>query len=238
MSEELDVGPRRREAFFNLPGAVVATVALLVVIHLVREYVLTADQDDALLVYLAFIPERYSSDIVPGGVGAAIWSFLTYALLHANFAHLVMNCAWLVPFSTALVRRVGSARFFLILVLGSIGGAAFFLAFHFGERTFMVGASAGVSAVMAAATRFIFTDRVPPGAVAEEGGTPFRPAPPLRALLGNSQFLFFNGIWFVVNLGTGLLGYAGMAIAWEGHIGGFLVGLLLFPLIDPVGERD
>jgi len=25
-------------------------------------------------------------------------------------------------------------------------------------------------------------------------------------------------------------------IAWEAHIGGFVVGLMLFPLLDPVGR--
>jgi membrane associated rhomboid family serine protease len=55
--------------------------------------------------------------------------------------------------------------------------------------------------------------------------------------------LVFLGIWFFLNLGfgigadTGDLGGSG-TVAWQAHIGGFLAGLLLFPLFDPVPARQ
>jgi membrane associated rhomboid family serine protease len=49
--------------------------------------------------------------------------------------------------------------------------------------------------------------------------------------------VLFLGLWFATNLLFGVaavpLGIVDTSIAWEAHIGGFLVGLLLFPLLDP-----
>ena len=66
------------------------------------------------------------------------------------------------------------------------------------------------------------------------------PAEPLTAIFTNRRTLAFVLVWFAVNLLFGLTGgvIAGVdgPIAWEAHIGGFLAGLLLFPLLDPVGR--
>ena len=49
--------------------------------------------------------------------------------------------------------------------------------------------------------------------------------------------LTFLVVWFLVNLLFGLTpvlsGFAGGAVAWEAHVGGFFFGLVAFPLFDP-----
>jgi membrane associated rhomboid family serine protease len=64
-------------------------------------------------------------------------------------------------------------------------------------------------------------------------------AAPRLSLLGvakNSRAALFLGVWFATNLlfgaVAGPLGITDASIAWEAHIGGFLVGLLIFPLVD------
>jgi len=56
-------------------------------------------------------------------------------------------------------------------------------------------------------------------------------------LLRNRTAALFLGVWFGTNLLFGLLarplGVTDASIAWEAHIGGFLVGLFLFPLLEP-----
>ncbi len=57
-----------------------------------RTLLLTNEQDVELLLTFAFIPARYDSSIVlggalPGGGGAQVWTFVTYALLHADWTH-------------------------------------------------------------------------------------------------------------------------------------------------------
>jgi membrane associated rhomboid family serine protease len=53
--------------------------------------------------------------------------------------------------------------------------------------------------------------------------------------------LIFVGVWLGLNLMLGLgtipVSGEGASIAWEAHIGGFVAGLLLFSVFDPVPPR-
>jgi membrane associated rhomboid family serine protease len=64
------------------------------------------------------------------------------------------------------------------------------------------------------------------------------PALSLWRALRNGRVLAFLAIWFGVNILFGAtslsLGGEGASVAWQAHIGGFLAGLLLFSLFDPV----
>ncbi|TIP97295.1 MAG: rhomboid family intramembrane serine protease, partial [Mesorhizobium sp.] len=76
----------RREPVFNMPPVVLALIGICVVVHLIRLYWLTDDQDFSLLIRTAFIPIRYS-----GRFDLDFYAFsspFTYAFLHGGFAHL------------------------------------------------------------------------------------------------------------------------------------------------------
>ena len=105
----------------------------------------------------------------------------------------------------------------------------------------LVGASAAISAHMAGAARFAF---VGPGPLIGFQGASAaayrRPAPPLSMALRDRRVLTFLAVWFGTNLLFGLFGGDGLtsgAIAWEAHVGGFVAGLLFFPVFDPVPRR-
>lgn len=108
------------------------------------------------------------------------------------------------------------------------------LAFHFGEMAPVVGASAAISGQMAAALRFIF------GARPQRGGQPpdFARVPleSLSKTLSDRRILLVLAFWIVLNavFGLGVVSIAGTEgrIAWEAHIGGFLLGLLCFGYFD------
>jgi len=229
---------RRSVPAFNIPPPVTLLIALLVAIHILRSF-LGRQATFEFLYRFAFVPARLGhGEAYPGGSGAEIWTFLTYAFLHGDFVHLIVNILWMASFGSALAIRFGPARFYALFVLGCIAGALAHYLVLPGDMAPLVGASAGVSAMMAAALRFSF---VPGGPLA--GGRGRReaydvPAPPLAVSLGNRRVLTFVILWFVLNLafGVGNFGIAGegSSIAWQAHIGGFLVGLLLFPLLDPV----
>jgi len=53
----------RREPIFNVPTAVVATLAVLILVHAVRDWVLTQQEDTKLLLWFAFIPARYDATV-------------------------------------------------------------------------------------------------------------------------------------------------------------------------------
>src|SRR5947209_62906 len=109
MDQQTD-GVLRREPIFNVPTAVVATLAVLVLVHVLREWVLTPEQDAQLLVWFAFIPARYDAAVTAeagavAGLGPQIWTFLTYALIHGDWMHLGLNGTWLLRCGTPLALR-------------------------------------------------------------------------------------------------------------------------------------
>lgn len=235
------------EPIFNVPPVVVATVAVLVLVHAFRMLVLSPAADDRLVLTFAFIPARYSTDpliigALPGGFGADLWTFFTYAFLHADLMHIGLNLAWLIPFGTALARRFGAVRYVAFMLVMAAAGAFAQLISNIGSQEAMIGASAAISGAMAAAMRFIF-QRHGPLETWREGarnGEAYRVAAvPLTATFRDPRFLLFLAVWIGLNalfgFGTVSFGAAGQQIAWQAHIGGFIAGLLLFSAFDPVG---
>jgi membrane associated rhomboid family serine protease len=151
--------------------------------------------------------------------------------------HLLVNTIWMAGFGSALARRFGSLRFLALSLISAIAGAAVFYLLHIGEQTLVIGASGGVSGMMAATARFAFSPNGPL-AGGRSAGSFHVPAEPLILAMRNKRAVYFVLIWFAVNLifglGGGDLSGAGAPIAWEAHVGGFLAGLLAFPLLDPV----
>lgn len=234
---------------FNVPPVVVATVAVLVLVHALRMLVLTEAEDVRFLLTFAFIPARYDVDLAggsfPGGFGADLWTFFTYAFLHADLLHIGVNVAWLLPFGAALARRFGTWRYVLFMLVVAAAGALAHLVTHRGEMMPMIGASAAISGAMAAALRFVFQRGGPLEAWRTgSNGDAYRvPAASLGATLRDPRFLIFLGVWIGLNalfgLGSVSIGEgAGQEIAWQSHIGGFVAGLLLFNAFDPVVPRQ
>ncbi len=242
---------QRSEPMFNVPPVVIATVAVLVLVHALRMLVLTDAEDLRFLLTFAFIPARYDTDLLvggsfPGGVGADLWTFFTYAFIHADLLHIGLNLAWLLPFGTALARRFGAWRYVAFMLVMAAAGAFAHLLSNWGAMVPMIGASAAISGAMAAAMRFVFQKGGPLGLWRGVGdghdGHAYRvPAAPLSATLRDPRFLIFLGVWIGLNalfgLGTVSIGEEGQEIAWQAHIGGFLAGLLLFNAFDPVTPR-
>ena len=103
----------------------------------------------------------------------------------------------------------------------------------------MIGASASVSGTMAAAIRFAFVQGSFLSFSQGDAEAAARvPALSLTQALRNTRVLGFLAVWFGVNIifGVGSIasGTDGGSVAWQAHIGGFLAGLMLFSLFDPV----
>jgi membrane associated rhomboid family serine protease len=232
-------GPR--EPILTLPGALTAYIALLAVIHL--RVLLPPELENWTIDVFAFIPKRYDSTLLdiafPGGTGAKVWTFVSYSLLHANLTHLGFNVLWLLPFGSALARRFGALRFYAFMAVTAAAGALAHLLTHEHAIAPMIGASASVSGAMAAAMRFAFVkgsflsfSRGDADAAAKV------PALSLGQAFRDTRVLGFLAVWFGVNIifGVGAIGIGaeGGSVAWQAHIGGFLAGLMLFSLFDPV----
>lgn len=242
--ELLVIAPRER--MFNVPVVVLAIVALLVAVHAVTIWILTPDQFTKFLLLFSFIPARYDTAVLASeswaqGWGAAVWTFVTYAFLHANFSHLFFNVVWLLAFGTPVARRFGAVRFIAFCALTAAAGAAVHLATHFGEMQPVIGASAAISGAMAAAMRFVFQRGGPLGLLSSRDAQAYcLPAAPLMTALRDRRVLVFLAVWFGTNIvfGSGTIAMPGFeeSVAWEAHIGGFLAGLLAFAIFDPVRD--
>jgi membrane associated rhomboid family serine protease len=236
------------EPILTLPPALTAYVLLISLIHL--RVLLPVEWEEWTIDVFGFIPKRYDTTLLdvtfPGGAGARVWSFVTYSLLHANLSHIGFNVLWLLPFGSALARRFGPFRFYLFMAVTAAAGALAHLVTHEHALAPMIGASASVSGTMAAAMRFAFVrgsflsfSRGDAEAAAKV------PALSLWRALRNGRVLAFLAIWFGVNIifGVGSIAVGmdeGQSVAWQAHIGGFVAGLILFALFDPVprGESD
>lgn len=248
-----------REKIINLPGVITALICILAAFQCALEY---GPETLAQTLYraFAFVPARLSLLIHPQsllptrstlgydaqqalgqlneamGVGRlSILTLLTYALLHGNWTHLAVNTLSLAAFGSPVARRLGDFLFLIFLSCGAVAGSLAHFFLHPLDLSPLVGASAGVSAAMAAVVRFAFA----PGAILDrtrkERRAPHPPTEPLLNLTGNRSALMFVLVW----LGTNALFGAfpqGMGIdagiAWEAHVGGFAFGLLTFGLFE------
>jgi len=234
----------RHEPILTLPRAMTVLLVVLFAIHGIRMLLPQALDEEVLWVF-GFVPARYDSSLIaeqiPGGVGASVWSFLTYAFLHADLAHIGFNMLWMLPFGSALARRFGALRFYLFLAVTAIAGAVAHLLTHPHELAPLIGASAAVSGTMAASLRFAFQRGSFLSFRRSDADTAARiPALSLAKALRNGRVLAFLAVWFGMNFITGIgaiaIGTHAQSIAWQAHIGGFLAGLLLFSLFDPISR--
>ena len=259
-----------RVPVFNMPAVVTASVGILVLIHAVRQ-VLPDVWDITLLLDLALIPARWTLALDPGRAAdvlraAAVgdaggvelrkafaaylvadadgmpWTFVTYALLHGSWAHVLLNGVWLAAFGSPVARRCGAWRYGVIALAATAAGGLLHVLIDPLSTVPLIGASAGVSGLMAAAVRFAFHPPEPAGAAA----VPWQRPVPTRLqtipeLFRNRSAVVFLVIWFVTNLLFGLaalpLGLSDAPVAWDAHLGGFVVGFLLLPLVERIGRR-
>lgn len=202
-------GPRSqpsREPILNLPPMVAALLLVNISIHLVR-LLLPADLDVAIVLTFGFVPIRYSG-LVPFDWPVLV-APVTYQFLHSGAVHIIANMAMLMAFGAGVERRIGPRRFLAFTLLCGVLAIVAHFAIFWDSTAPVIGASGAISGLFGGVLRFM----------PRLGG--WRRLAPLVSL------------WIGVSVLFGISGLPGAEeIAWVAHIGGFAVGLLLFPVFD------
>jgi len=207
-----------REPIFNAPPGTLSICGFLVACHLLFRFVDHPWQDLALDTF-AFVPLYFLSQFDSQGSGLSPMvslSLVTHAFLHGDFVHLALNTGFLLAFGTAVERRIGTLRFFVLFACCAAAGALAETAASHRVPVQLIGASGAVYGMMAAAVPIMF-----------HSGRPKR----LRRMLEFVAIIMgLNLIFALVGLGDFL---AGAQVAWRAHVGGFVAGLALILVLTP-----
>lgn len=256
-----------RVPVFNMPGVVTASIAVLLGIHAIRtvlpdlwdlqilldlafipaRWTAAFDASRAQEIVQAAARSGAGSEIaaaqrdfasaIVSEPSASPWTFATYGLLHGSWMHVIFNTVWLAAFGTPVARRYGGWRYGILAFAGILAGAVLHLAVDPLSVMPLVGASAGISALMGAACRFVFQPPSPYRPAMAWQLPPRQPLQSLPELMRNRTAVLFLGIWLATNLLFGLLavplGAGDGPIAWDAHLGGFLCGFFLLPFLEP-----
>lgn len=149
---------------------------------------------------------------------AEFWtSFLTYGFLHGGLLHLLMNSAVFLGLGGMLANMLGPVKFLVLFLFTSAMGAAVWGLLFSADQVVahLVGASGAIFGFIGVLKRWEWR---------------------WIALTGASARRFWGTIVALVLLNL-LLAFAvppgGGAVAWQAHLGGFIGGWLIAPLLAP-----
>ena len=224
----MNTEPESRPPIFNLPGVIRVTAIVTILIH-VRVLILSPLENHEIFRYFSFIPARFSiPDIWQQEAFSLALSPLSYALLHADAFHLLMNMFFMLAFGTAVARRISWPVFALLYGTSAVAAAFFWMLFNGDAPIPLIGASGALSGAAGALVRMSIAPRL-----AHD---------PRYPIMAPKTAIIFGLFWIGMNLILALLSIdisLGVGnIAWEAHIGGFLFGFAVGRMIDGWGLTE
>jgi membrane associated rhomboid family serine protease len=170
------------------------------------------------------VPARYTSAIWANWAGLSptdYTPFVTSMFLHGSWVHLIMNMWLLWIFGDNIEDRMGPLRFLAFYLLCGLVAGGLQLSFSPGAVVPTVGASGAIAGVMGA---FFFLFPYARIIIWVLFLPLFVPVPAIG----------FIGVWVIIQLykaTTGLaMGGSYADVAWWGHLGGFISGMLSYRL--------
>lgn len=208
-------GPRRIEEppAFNAPRGVMALSLIMIAIYALLNLAGEGSLEWALARF-SFIPALFEAHMrAAGGLEPmAALPLVTYMFLHYDLMHLLINAGFLLAFGSIIERQAGTLRFLAVFITGGIAGAFAHMALGGNPDAVVLGASAGVYALMGASLPAMFAHRVD------------------RTRRIVTFLIIMIGLNLVFAI-PGMTAPGGGAIAWQAHLGGLAAGLLLAPFI-------
>ena len=147
----------------------------------------------------------------PNYPGQPILMFLTYGFLHSGLLHLVVNMITLTSLGPPVIDRVGTSKFLLIYAFSILGGAVGFAILSDTFRP-MVGASGALFGLAGAILAWEYIDRF---------------------TLREALWPVIRAVVLLIALNVVLFFAMDRLLAWEAHLGGFVLGWIAAILVDP-----
>lgn len=207
---------KRKQPIFHPKAAEAAeaapVLALIITMLLIHCWIAFSGQGSGHVFFqrMAFVPQRFWVDF-------ELERLLSYAFLHVNWVHVLMNSLLIYLLGSRNWRFMGTARFLVFFVVTAVAGAVAFAVVRPDDVSQLAGASGAAYGLFAAFLRYRFRVQT------------------LRGKDMRMTALISVGMVILVEIGLGLLsfdvlsGTQGRPAAWEAHIGGFLVGWLITP---------
>lgn len=206
--------PRRPRPFEGVPAIVLWLVGILIVAHIVR-ILLPQNLQEEVFVRLALVPTFYTTPDTPyASLFDRLLPLVGHAFLHGGFIHIFMNSVAIIQLGAHVARTQGPRNFLIVFFASAIGGALTFIAINPNLQAPAIGASGAACGLF--------------GAYAGEA------LMRARGQWGRLRraYILRGAFWFLV-INVGLMAlvrvFGVFPIAWEAHLGGFVVGLMLAP---------
>lgn len=204
--------PTPREPMFNAPLSMVILSALLIGAHFLFT-LLPQQQREILLIDYSLFPERFfasagSPYVYESWIEKAA-PLVGHGFLHGDWMHVLMNAVFALAFGAGVVRTIGWWKTLCVYAAAQFGGGLLFLYIQNifdTEGAIGIGASGGVSGLTGAVFLMMSGGRVM-----------------------SQQFALLTAIFCGLNAVMAVFSpaFMGSAIAWEAHIGGYIVGAAL-----------
>ncbi|MFN7114959.1 MAG: rhomboid family intramembrane serine protease [Alphaproteobacteria bacterium] len=203
------------EPILNLPAGI-KYLSLILLACMGLRYVLSDEAFFDLVMHFGFVPARYTG--VLDADWRAVLAPVTHMFLHGGWLHIGVNIGMLMAFGSALEKTIGLKRAALIYFLSGVIGAGLHFAVMPQDISPLIGASGGISGLFGGMLILMFRSGL-------LGGEGYR------------RLIFLIVLWIGISLAFGYAGMPGTEgkVAWTAHVGGFIAGLALYPLL--VRER-
>mgnify|MGYP001227485712 FL=1 len=204
----------KREPFFNnVPPGVLILGGVIGGIELFLQ-IFGLEWRSAAFLFLAFFPLDFGAPYKELFFAQNFVMFFSYSFLHGNFFHMIINVAIFFALGKQIEEQLGAVNLILIFISTSIAGAAAYQILSSGSSVPMVGASGGVFGFFG----FIKGKEL------------------IYRIRHNLTILpFLNLIFGLIILHIILVllypTIIPFQIGWQGHLGGFVFGLILASMI-------
>ena len=186
----------------------------------------------AFLATHGWVPEQFSLALTRGEV-PTLRPFVMSLFLHGDWVHLFGNIIGLLVLGGEVEKRLGPVRYLCLYIGGGLLALLIQTALAPFSSLSMIGASGAVASVAGAYCVFFSSLQ----------DLTFMPRM-VSQRIKNVPTVMFLAVWFVFHLVMGVYAHAVATtpssvfahIAWGAHVGGFLGGIFLCPVLLAVGK--